>query len=343
MIKKRYWDFSRSVLLAVATFLVAVGVSGCRTTEETAASVTQAPASPHTYPSSQVGAQSQQRRSGSVAPAPRPFSAVPANPRTAQVPGPTPVSFGRNLATAQPPAITARAAILVDGRGRVLYEKNANSRMPVASTQKLLLGILIAENGNLSKPVTVADSDTRVEPTKMGIKAGQVYTREELLRAVLVRSSNDIANCLARDHSGSVSAFAANLNRKARQLGMYNSHFTNAHGLPTPPGQYSTAHDMAILAAAAQRKPIIREAVRTKAMVFRFSNGPTKTISNTNQVLRHFPYCTGMKTGYTNAAGRCLVSSASNGGRSCIAVILGSKTPNVWAESEALLRYGLGM
>lgn len=231
----------------------------------------------------------------------------------------------------------------MDGRGRVLYEKNSRVRMPVASTQKLLLGILIAENGNLSKPVVVAESDTRVEPTKMGIRAGQVYTREELLRAVLVRSSNDIANCLARDHSGSVSAFAANLNVKARQLGMFDSHFTNAHGLPTPPGQYSTAHDMAILAAAAQRKPIIREAVRTRAMVFRFSNGTAKTISNTNQVLLHFPYCTGMKTGYTNAAGRCLVSSASNGARSCIAVILGSKTPNVWSESEALLRYGLGM
>jgi len=177
----------------------------------------------------------------------------------------------------------------------------------------------------------------------MGIKAGQVYTRQELLRAVLVRSSNDIANCLARDHSGSVSAFAANLTRKAHQLGMHNSRFTNAHGLPSPPGQYSTARDLATLAVAAQKRPVIRDAVRTRAMVFRFSNGTTKTISNTNQVLRHFPYCTGMKTGYTNAAGKCLVSSASNGNKSCIAVILGSKTPTVWMETEALLRYGLGM
>ncbi len=330
------FPFRRSAWLTVATLALAIGVNSCRTNDDT--QQVSGPAGSHSYPTGPEGAN--QPAGNLVTPERRPFAPVSAN---GQTPGPTPVSFNRNTTAAQPPTITARAAILVDGRGRVLFEKNANTRVPVASTQKLLLGILIAENGNLSKPVTVAESDTWAEPTKMGIKTGQVYTRQELLRAVLVRSSNDIANCLARDHSGSVTAFAANMNRKAQQLGMRNSHFTNAHGLPTPPGQYSTAHDLAILAAAAQRKPIVRDAVRTKAMVFRFSNGTTKTISNTNQVLRHFPYCTGMKTGYTNAAGRCLVSSASYGGKSCIAVILGSKSPTVWAESEALLRYGLGM
>ncbi len=330
------FPFRRPVWLTVATLALAIGVNSCSTNDV----VEQAtgPAGSHSYPTGPGDAN--QPAGNLVTPDRRPYAPVSAN---GQAPGPTPVTFTRNITAAQPPAITARAAILVDGRGRVIFEKNASARMPAASTQKLLLGILISENGNLSKPITVAESDTWAEPTRMGLKTGQVYTRQELLRAVLVRSSNDIANCLARDHSGSVSAFAGNMNRKARQLGMYNSHFTNAHGLPKPAGQYSTARDLAILGAAALRKPIIREAVRTKAMVFRFSNGTTKTISNTNQVLKHFPYCTGLKTGYTNAAGKCLVSSASYGGKSCLSVILGSKTPTVWAESEALLRDGLGM
>lgn len=248
-----------------------------------------------------------------------------------------------SLPSGPPPEITAKSAILVDEYGRVLYEKSADVKRPVASTQKLLLGILIAENGNLSKTVTIAKPDTWAEPTIMGIKPGEVYTRDELLRAVLVRSSNDISRALARDHSGSVSAFAAAMNRKARQLGMHHSYFTNASGLPNPPGQYSTARDLAILGAASLQNPIVRNAVRTKSMVFRFSDGRTKPINNTNLVLKHYPYCTGLKTGYTKAAGRCLVSSASYNGRNVIAVIIGSKTPNVWAESHALLQYGLGM
>ncbi|MCG8602245.1 MAG: D-alanyl-D-alanine carboxypeptidase [Verrucomicrobiales bacterium] len=244
---------------------------------------------------------------------------------------------------ANAPNITAKAAILINSRGRVLFEKNADARLPAASTQKLLLGIMVAERGGLSQTMTIQEPDTWAEPTKMGIKPGQTYVKADLLRAVLVRSSNDIARALARDHSGSVPAFAANMNVRARQLGMHNSHFTNASGLPTPPGQYSTARDLSKLALAAARNSFVRDAVRTKGLYFRFPDGTTKPISNTNQVLRSFPYCTGMKTGYTNAAGRCLVSSASYGGKTVYAVILGSKTPNVWSESEALLKYGLGM
>jgi len=264
---------------------------------------------------------------------------------TSSYPNPLAISFGGRSATpaSPPPSISARAAILIDGSGRVLFEKNADSRMPVASTQKLLLGIMIAERGGLNEIVTIQDSDTWAEPTKMGIKAGERYTRDELLRAVLVRSSNDIANALARDHSGSVSSFAANMNGRARALGMSDSYFTNASGLPTPSGQYSTARDLSKLGKAALRNGTVRSAIGTKGIVFRFSDGRTTSISNTNQVLRSFRYCTGAKTGFTNAAGRCLVSSASANGRNVIAVILGSTSPTVWQESEALLRYGLEM
>lgn len=257
---------------------------------------------------------------------------------------PTPLSFSNGTTkNSNAPAITASCAILVDQNGRVLFEKNADARVPVASTQKLLLGIIIAQAGNLQAPVTIAQEDTWAEPTKMGIKTGQVYTREELLHTVLIRSSNDIARALARDHSGSVSNFAAAMNAKARQLGMYNSYFTNASGLPNPSGQYSTARDLSKLGAAALSDAFVRNSIKSKSTLFRFADGSTKTVYNTNLVLRSFPYCNGAKTGYTKAAGRCLVSSATNGRKTVIAVILGSKTPNVWSESEALLRYGLGL
>ncbi len=239
------------------------------------------------------------------------------------------------------PSVTARSAIVIHANsGTVIYSKNADSPRPVASTQKLMLALILVEAGNLDKQVTVAASDTWVEPTKMGIQAGQSYRQRDLLRAVLVRSSNDIARCLARDHAGSEAAFAEMMNRRARQLGMNNSHFVNASGLPAP-NQYSTARDLSILAAAAMQYSFIRETVKTKELTFHFSNGATKHVTTTNKVLQRDPYCTGMKTGYTNASGRCLVSSGTHNGRNIITVVLGSDVPRVWDESQALLHWGL--
>ena len=242
---------------------------------------------------------------------------------------------------ARRPSVSARAVIVIHANtGTVLYQKNADVHYPVASTQKLMMALLLVESGNMSKSVRVASSDTRVEPAKMGLRAGEVYRKEDLLRAVLVRSSNDIAHCLARDHAGSMPNFARLMTQRARSLGMNNSVFKTASGLPAP-GQYSTARDLSILAAAAMRKSFIRQTVKTKSMNFRFANGNNKVIKNTNKVLLSYPYCTGMKTGYTRAAGKCLVSSASHNGRNVIVVILGSKTPTIWGESQALLHWGL--
>ena len=262
----------------------------------------------------------------------------------AQHPAPTQVSY-------QPPAVVrpkrpapnvgARAVIVIHGNsGTVLHSKNANTPMPVASTQKLLMALILCEAGNMNKSVRVASSDTWVEPAKMGIRAGQVYRKDHLLKAVLVRSSNDIARCLARDHSGSEQAFAHLMTARARQLGMVNSRFQNASGLPAS-NQYSTAHDLAILASHAMRYSFIRDAVSTKSMTFRFSNGSTKRIENTNKVLLRYPYCTGIKTGYTRASGKCLISSASKNGRNIIVVVLGSSSKYIWNQSQSLLEWGL--
>jgi D-alanyl-D-alanine carboxypeptidase (penicillin-binding protein 5/6) len=130
------------------------------------------------------------------------------------------------------------------------------------------------------------------------------------------------------------------MNRKSASLGMRNSNFKNPHGL-TEPGQYSTARDMAIAARAAYRSPLMRSFTSTKAYSFRYHNGRTRLLENTNKVLKTLPYCDGMKTGTTNASGRCLVSTGTLNGRSVIVVVLKSNSANIWNDSGKLLRWAL--
>jgi D-alanyl-D-alanine carboxypeptidase (penicillin-binding protein 5/6) len=242
---------------------------------------------------------------------------------------------------AEPPSIAAESSIVVDiNSGRVLYAKNADQPRAVASTQKIITALCVLDAGNLDKTVVIEPSDGACEPTKLGLKAGERYTRRELLKVLMVKSANDVGRALARDVAGSQEAFAALMNQKAAALGMRNSHFKNPHGL-TEPDQFSTARDMAIASTAAYRSPIIRSFTATKAYTFRFNDGRTRLLENTNKVLKTLPYCDGLKTGTTNASGRCLISSGSLNGRSVIAVVLKSNTPNVWSDSEKLLRWSL--
>jgi len=250
-----------------------------------------------------------------------------------------------SFATAAPAAFTgsvnAKAALLLDANtGQVLFKKNDTVQRPVASTQKLVTALLIAEAGNLDKPVTITLSDTQCEPFKLYVKPGQAYTRRQLLHALLIRSSNDVARALARDNAGSVEAFARRMNQRMRELGGTSSNFVNPNGLPAP-GQYSTARDMARVARMAYRHPVLRQIMRTKIYNFRFADGRVVPLRNTNRLLRTYTFCNGMKTGYTNLAGHCLVSSGSINGRDVIAVVLGSTKGVVAQESAKLLGYGL--
>lgn len=241
------------------------------------------------------------------------------------------------------PATSAAAVIVVDARsGEVLYEKNADAQRAAASTQKLLTSLIIAEGGFLDKMVTVMPTDGDAEPTKLGIKGGETYRRIDLLRALLVKSPNDVARCLARDYAGSLEAFAELMNRRARELGATNSHFVNPNGLPIP-GQYSSARDLSLIARAAYANSTIRSIVSLPKLVFRYSNGRTRELTNTNKVLTRLPYCNGMKTGYTEAAGHCLISSGARPGRDVIAVVLGDGKIRVWQDSAALLSWALWM
>ncbi len=239
------------------------------------------------------------------------------------------------------PSVQAGSAMLIDAQtGRVLTERNADQPRPVASTQKLLTALIVAEEGDLDGDVTVAAPDTWCEPSMLYIKPGQVYKRRDLLTVLLVKSMNDVARCLARDNAGSVDAFAAKMNAKAAQLGMCSSHFVNPNGLPAP-GQFSTARDMAKVATAAYNNRTIRSIVKLRELSWRHPDGHTSVFKNTNRVLRNFAACNGMKTGYTEASGFCLVSSAASGGREVISVVLGDKRDAVWVDSYRLLAWGL--
>lgn len=244
---------------------------------------------------------------------------------------------------AAPPKIHAESAILFDANtGRVLYKKNENSPRAVASTQKLLTALLVVEAGNLSKTVTIEKSDTRAEPTKLYLTPGDTYTRRELLTALLVKSPNDVALALARDNAGSVEAFAKKMNARMRQLGGKDSYFVTPNGLPAK-NQHSTARDMARVARTVYFHPEIRKIVCLKTHTFHYANGKTKKLRNTNRVLRKYDFCNGMKTGYTRAAGFCLVASGSHQGKEVIALVYGDAKSHVWDDSAKLLAYGLDL
>lgn len=241
------------------------------------------------------------------------------------------------------PKTRAAAVMVIDARsGEIFYEKNADAPRPPASTLKLLTALIVAERGFLDRTVTVEPVDTHAEPVKLNIKAGETYTRMELLRALLVKSSNDVARCLARDSAGSVEAFADLMNQKARELGATRSNFVNPNGLPMP-GQYSSARDLSIIAKAAYANPTIRSIVCLPQIVFRYSNGRTRHLENTNKLLKRLAYCNGMKTGYTEAAGRCLIASGARPGRDIIVVVLGDSKSGIWQDASALLSWGLWM
>ncbi|HEY4757241.1 MAG TPA: D-alanyl-D-alanine carboxypeptidase family protein [Chthoniobacterales bacterium] len=239
------------------------------------------------------------------------------------------------------PNTRANSVMVVDARtGVVLHEKNADQPRPAASTQKLLTALIVAETGYLDRPVTVEPVDTFAEPVRLNIRAGEIYQRMDLLRALLVKSPNDVARCLARDNAGSIEAFAEKMNAKAQMLGATHSHFLNPNGLPIP-GQYSTARDLAVIARAAYQNPTVRSIVCLPQLVFRYANGRTRELENTNKVLKRLPFCNGMKTGYTEAAGHCLIASGSRPGRDIIVVVLGDTKSGVWTDAASLLSWGL--
>jgi D-alanyl-D-alanine carboxypeptidase (penicillin-binding protein 5/6) len=269
----------------------------------------------------------------STTPAPTEKAAAALPPPIAASPAGAPEVWPANA-----PEILAQSAILIDARsGKVLFQKNADAQRPVASTQKLLTALLVARAGNLDEVITIARPETLAEPTKLGLKAGERYPRRQLLEAVMVKSMNDACAALARDHSGSEEAFAERMTATAAALGANSSHFANSNGLPA--AQYSTARDIARIAFYAYRNPELREMMLKKESRFRHNNGRVSVLEATNFLLSRSAAFNGMKTGYTNAAGRCLVSSGRLNGREVILVQLGSKTKHIFNDAARAMAW----
>jgi D-alanyl-D-alanine carboxypeptidase (penicillin-binding protein 5/6) len=239
------------------------------------------------------------------------------------------------------PELTAQRVIVIDpAADRVLLEKNPDLRGQVASTQKLLAALVVLEEGDLDAPVSIASEDSDCPPMHLGLAAGETYSRRELLACMLIGSANDAALALARDSAGSIPAFTARMNALATELGLRDSHFANPHGLPDE-RQFSSARDVAMLAKAAAGAPPIREMVRAKSYRLRRNGASEIKLRNTNRLLHSLTVCDGMKTGFTRAAGACLVVSAVANGRRRIAVLLNSTKEQIWIDAERTLEWSL--
>lgn len=244
------------------------------------------------------------------------------------------------LPTTPAPRPDCAAVCVIDPyNGHVLYGYNASSRRQVASTQKIVTALCVCDTKNLDKLVTIQRSDRMAPPVHLRLPVGDKYTRRELLQAMLTGSFNDVALSLARDCGGTVENFVAQMNARARKMGMKNTHFKNPNGLPA--AQYSTAYDMALAACYAYNNKTIRSMINIPAYEFRRNDGKIRIIRTTNRLLSTHPWVHGMKTGYTNLAGKCLISCAASNGRAVIVVVLGSTNRKIWGESLKYLRWAL--
>lgn len=228
---------------------------------------------------------------------------------------------------------SASAAILVDvDSGRMLYERNADARMLIASTTKIMTALVAIRDGKLSDTVKVSREAAYTEGSSMYLKEGEELTLETLLYGLLLCSGNDAAVAVAEHVGGSVKGFVERMNDTALALGMENSSFANPNGLDDE-NHYSTARDMAVLARAAMENETLVRIASTHTVTI-----GGRTMTNHNKLLRFMDGCLGLKTGYTRAAGRTLVSCAERNGQRLIAVTL--QDGNDWADHQSLYDYG---
>jgi len=250
------------------------------------------------------------------------------------------------LAFAPDEDLTARAAVLMDAAtGKILYQKEADLRLPPASTTKVATAILTLESGkSLGQKLVVSKEATRVPASKLYLRPGQSVRIEELLYGIMLASANDASVVLAEGIAGSVVRFGELMTKKAHEIGATNTHFSNPHGL-TAPDHYSTARDLAILFRYAMKNPTFRDIVQTKfssvnttALVKRKLVPRRIAMRNHNRLLWGYDGAIGGKTGYTVAAQKCFVGAVQRNGATLIIAILGAR--DQWGDTKRLLEYG---
>ncbi len=237
------------------------------------------------------------------------------------------------------PSVTADAAVLMDVvTGDILLDKQAHKRRPPASTTKIMTAILGLELGSPQEIVTVSPKAAQVGEATLHLDPGEKITLYELITGALVKSGNDACVAIAEQIAGSEERFVGVMNQKALLLGAADTHFANPNGLPNK-NHYSTAYDLALMARYGLQLPTFSSITRQKETEIHFLEPDVfMNLRNTNKLLWNYPYADGVKTGTTNAAGKCLVASATKEGRQLVAVVLNA--PNRFGDAQKLLDWG---
>lgn len=240
---------------------------------------------------------------------------------------------------ASPPEISAQAAVLIDvSSGRILFAKEPDVRLPIASLTKIMTAIVAIEHGDLNDMVKASKNAVGVEGSSIFLRLGEELSLEDLLYGLMLRSGNDAAVAIAEHVGGSVEGFVYLMNEKARILGLENTHFMNPHGLDHP-DHYSSARDLAILTSYALKNPTFQKIVSTQVKTAPLADEAwDRKWFNKNKMLRMYQGADGVKTGYTRLAKRCLVSSATRNERQLAVVVINDG--NDWNDSARLLDYG---
>ena len=236
-------------------------------------------------------------------------------------------------------SVSAKAAVVLNGdNSEVIYEKNANEKLPMASTTKIMTGLLLCEYGNFEREITVTAEMLRVEGSSMGLLAGDKVTLHDLLYGLMLASGNDAANVIAFVLGGSLDGFVKMMNEKAQELGLENTHFATPSGLDAD-DHYTTALELGKLAVYAMQNQEFRKAVSSEKAVLNYGNPPyRRSLTNHNKMLKMYDGAVGIKTGFTKKSGRCLVSAAERDGKFVVAVTLDA--PSDWQDHAAMLDYG---
>lgn len=239
------------------------------------------------------------------------------------------------------PTINSRAYVVIDRKtNTVLIGKNEYSKKKMASTTKIMTAIVIIENYNLNETVTISKKAGNTGGSRLGLKAGDKITVNDLLYGLMLRSGNDAAVALAEYASGSIEEFARLMNQKSQELNLTNTHFVTPHGLDQNE-HYTTAYELALLTNYALNNKTFATIVGTKNFIINI-NGYPKELSNTNELLGNFNGIYGVKTGFTNGANRCLVTACKRDNKDIICVVLGADTKKFRTQdSVKLLNYSL--
>ncbi|MCG8484630.1 MAG: D-alanyl-D-alanine carboxypeptidase [Clostridia bacterium] len=237
----------------------------------------------------------------------------------------------------QSPSISAQSAIVIDARtGRVLYEHNANNKMPMASTTKIMTALLAIQNNNLNDLVKIKPESTNIEGSSIYLKEGEVIKLKDLLYGLMLCSGNDAACAIAQHVGGNVEQFSQMMNNKVTELGLNDTNFMNPHGLNNQ-NHFTTAYDLAMISKEAMQHNTFKNVVGTKLWIAQREGDRYKYFYNKNKVISQYEYGTGIKIGYTKRSGRCLVASSKKGELELICVVLNA--PNWFNDSYRLMDY----